>query len=316
MKNILIFSKLIDEETTSVMSWMDFLETVNIFRVNLINRDSKITIDLNEGYIKFMDKISIKQFDKIWVRKSGTTEQFYSLGEMNNNRLNSQLSDEKNAIINHIISNYSPEKILGKTKFNDNEKLTNLIKAKEFGIDIPKTIVTSEKKELQKFYSENNCKVISKAISNSIFLNDKNKNYATYTDEITLEIIDSLQDSFFPSLFQQNINKRYEIRTFFLDGIFFSTAIFYQNHNDSKNDFRKNSTSLRYMPIKISENLSEKLRMLMQNLNINIGAIDLLVDKSGTTYFLEVNPFGQFKNFSEACNFNIEREIAKKILQV
>lgn len=47
------------------------------------------------------------------------------------------------------------------------------------------------------------------------------------------------EQRYFPSLVTQMADKSYEIRSFYLDGYFFSMAIYSQSSEQAKVDFRK-----------------------------------------------------------------------------
>jgi glutathione synthase/RimK-type ligase-like ATP-grasp enzyme len=49
----------------------------------------------------------------------------------------------------------------------------------------------------------------------------------------------------------------------------------------------------------------------MDKLNLLTGSLDILKDKNGKYYFLEVNPIGQFGMVSKPCNYYIEEQIAE-----
>ena len=117
-------------------------------------------------------------------------------------------------------------------------------------------------------------------------------------------------------MFQEYIEKLYEIRAFYLDGNFYCSAIMSQNDSRTKVDFRNyniekpNRTPSYKLPI----DLEEKISQLMACLNLNSGSIDLLVDVSGNYIFLEVNPIGQFGQVSKPCNYFLEMEVAKHLM--
>ena len=133
-----------------------------------------------------------------------------------------------------------------------------------------------------------------------------------YTSDINEDFLSSLPKSFGPTLFQKKISKKYEIRSFFLNGKFFSMAVFSQNDPQTKTDFRnynwKNPN--RCVAFTLPNNIAIKLYKLMECLSLDTGSIDIIVDLNGDFIFLEVNPVGQFGMVSIPCNFKLEREIA------
>ena len=120
------------------------------------------------------------------------------------------------------------------------------------------------------------------------------------------------EDSFFITFFQEKIEKDFEIRSFYLNGRFFSTAIISQNDERTKTDFRKYNLekpnrNVRYnLPIEIEG----KTRQLMELLDINCGSIDFIKSEE-KFYFLEVNTVGQFLGVSSMCNYGAEKAIAE-----
>ncbi|WP_228444971.1 ATP-grasp domain-containing protein [Chryseobacterium indoltheticum] len=122
------------------------------------------------------------------------------------------------------------------------------------------------------------------------------------------------KDTLFISFFQEKIEKDFEIRTFYLNGKTWSMAIFSQNDEQTKVDFRKYNDDKpnRNVRYKLPKDIEEKVHILMQTLDLNCGSLDFM--KSGNKYyFLEINPVGQFGNVSADCNYFLEREIALQL---
>ncbi len=129
------------------------------------------------------------------------------------------------------------------------------------------------------------------------------------------KFINSLPENFFPSLFQKKIDKKFEIRSFFIDNSFFSMAIFSQSNPKTKIDFRRydHENPNRYVPFKLPKGIENKLFHVMNKLKINSGSIDLIYSNNKEIYFLEVNPIGQFGMISFPCNYYLEKIIAQKL---
>ena len=118
---------------------------------------------------------------------------------------------------------------------------------------------------------------------------------------------------FFPSLFQVEVKKDYELRIFYLRGDFYAMAIFSQEYEMARTDFRKYSGEkpLKCVPYSLPDEIKKKLKKLMDMLSLNTGSIDMIVDTAQKYYFLEVNPSGQFGMTSEPCNYYLEKKIAQ-----
>ena len=56
--------------------------------------------------------------------------------------------------------------------------------------------------------------------------------------------------------------------------------------------------------------------LLMKQLQLESGSIDMVVTPNNEYVFLEVNPVGQFDYVSKLCNYFIEKEIAVKLIEM
>ena len=197
------------------------------------------------------------------------------------------------------LSDYSAARI---SKFN------TLVAAKQIGLKVPDSIITNNKQDvINFFYKYHNSTLITKSIGENLRLTSTNrKSILQPVKELTYGILQSLPDTFMPSLFQLKIEKDYDIRIFYLNGKCYPMSI----HTD-KLDFRDGYKEAMYNPIVLPEIITEKIRELMLSLELNIGNIDIIKEKkTDNYYFLEINPNGQFGFVSSYCNYNLEKEIA------
>jgi len=122
----------------------------------------------------------------------------------------------------------------------------------------------------------------------------------------------------FPSLFQRSINKKYELRIFYLDSDFYSMAIFSQSNIKTKTDFRNYDENKpnRCVPFTLPLDIKNKLDLFMRRKNYKTGSIDMLVDHNDNFIFLEVNPIGQFGMTSYPCNYYLEKKVAEYLCKI
>ena len=193
-----------------------------------------------------------------------------------------------------------------------------LVKAEQIGMTIPPTLVSGNKKEIIDFFKKHNNNIITKSLYNIIYRETAAKEaffIKCYTQNVN--DITKLPDSFFPTLFQKNIDKRYELRIFYLDGKCYSSAILSQQDPDSQQDFRNTDRDNpnRVVPYNLSTKLKSQIINLMNTIGLNTGSIDIMVGLDGIPYFLEVNPIGQYGWINSYCNFGISDALAKKMIQ-
>ena len=193
-------------------------------------------------------------------------------------------------------------------------KVVALLYAQALGIDYPDSIVTRKKDDLIQFISAHS-KVITKTISNPVFLDENNSSFGMYTTRLTLHDIKQYPNTFFPMYVQEQIPKEYEIRSFYIDGSFYSAAILSQNDDQTKLDFRRynHTKPNRVVPYHLPSEIERKLTELMNRLNLLTGSLDLIYYQN-KYYFLEVNPVGQFDMISTPCNYNLGEIIAKHLI--
>ena len=108
------------------------------------------------------------------------------------------------------------------------------------------------------------------------------------------------------------MDKLFEIRTFYLKRTCYSSAIFSQNDEKTKVDFRNYNyeNPNRTPPFRLPKNIEKSIDLLMKKLDMTSGSLDFVYTKSKKFVFLEVNPIGQFQQVSLPCNYYLEKQIA------
>ncbi|CAG0970261.1 hypothetical protein FLAV_01187 [Flavobacteriales bacterium] len=310
--SVLIFSESYDNSTNAVINYLNEFD-IPVVRFNTdLNNDNLCyikTID-NEFDIKFRlrNKIySIRDFKLIWARRGFfkfkmpdlCNEFKYSGIE---NVFQSHIQTEINYLkffLEYIVENTSSYCIGNPSLYNIN-KLIVLDKAMQHGLNIPNTCVTKEASFIKEIINEKE-EVISKPISNCLNYFIPENEILITQGNITKSLDDIKNEKFNYSLFQNTINIKFELRIFFIMDKYFSAMIV-----KDKNDPNKK----RMMPYKIPNSISDKLKLLMADLQLNTGSIDMLVDENLIYYFLEVNPCGQIEWLSEYCFPNLHYDIA------
>ncbi|MBL0025929.1 MAG: grasp-with-spasm system ATP-grasp peptide maturase [Saprospiraceae bacterium] len=228
--------------------------------------------------------------------------------------LTSNISEERKVISNYYFNFFKNCKWTTYPTAMNGNKIIQLIEAENCNIIIPNYVITLKKSDLINF-SNNYRKIITKPLSHIPALRDEKETTLFYTKILKLTEIKILANTFFPSLFQEYIEKEFEVRSFYFYGKIFSMAIFSQNQKETLYDFRSSPKKLnRRVPYKLPLDLEKKLRILMKKLELNEGSIDLIKSKKGDFVFLEVNPVGQFGMVSYPCNYNLELLIAKHLI--
>ena len=175
---------------------------------------------------------------------------------------------------------------------------------------IPDFLITRNKSDVELFLKKHICCITKGVDKNGFEIKDKIAlgNLATL---ITLSELEHISTQFNYSFIQQYIDKKADIRVFFIGNKIYSTAIFSQNDEKTKIDFRNYNDEKpnRIVPFKLPNSEEKKLRKLMKTLKYQTGSIDYVLDKNNHLYFLEINPIGQYGFISNKCNLFLDKAI-------
>ncbi len=322
MKTIVIVSELKDSTTDLVSKWV-LNENAEVIRIDIDFPELKIIEISTENLIVFTN-FGVQTINKdcvVWFRRA----MYFNVLTFSNYKeeLKKQYHDRVHNFIEFRETVFSFLKWLlinCKTianPFIDNNinKIEVLEIANSIGIQIPKYCISSSKEHILNKFS--NGEFIAVKYFNSYqFTTDDNKVFQCYTNKVSYEQIENYKGEFANLIFQEYIEKKYELRIFFIENKYFAMAIFSQGDSQTSIDFRKYNFNLpnRTSRATLPKQFLEKLKLLSKKLKIITGSYDVIVDKDDNFILLEVNPNGQFGMVSFPCYYNIEYYIAKKKL--
>lgn len=306
---ILIISSDDDVSTQKICKWLDYYKEnyILITESNWIN-DLKI-VGFNELSISiFINEVeyNFSEIKNVWYRKGKLT--FFDRNLIIDDIFISKNIENEWKVINDYLLKF----LKIEDFFNSNiNKLEVLNSAYSIGFKIPLSIITSKKRDLLDSFGMN--RIISKPVNQVVFYQDEKNVYSSLSTEIN---IDEICDTFPISFFQEYIEKKVEIRVFYFYGEFYSMAIFSQNNKQTEIDYRDYDYSKpnRISNYELPNFIKRKIEKLMMKFSLNIGCVDLILDKKDNFYFLEINPQGQFDIISSVHNFCIEKNIAKQLI--
>jgi len=171
-------------------------------------------------------------------------------------------------------------------------KLFQLKIARQLGFNIPATLITNDKNKLRWFFSENKKNVIVKPIAQTRVKSADTPSFI-FTNKLTPSLIERIDDfDLTPCIFQENIDKDYELRITVVGDRVFPAAVYSQDHHETLTDWRRKKLS--FLKIEIPESVHDLCIELVKKLDLKFGAIDLIKTKAGDYIFLEINPNGQW----------------------
>jgi ATP-GRASP peptide maturase of grasp-with-spasm system len=317
---ILIITNTTDLSACSVSDWLTyynqpFVSITNKDKVEFLNLNEDLEFQLMINDTILLDSGRIKS---VWYRRGAINLSYPIKPQPKNNLMglmNTLANEEQKTLEFFLYEKLFYKNSLGnKLKCDVNKLFVNLL-AKKNGLLIPKSLVVTNTEELKKKCL--NKEQITKTILQGLVGETKNKFVSGYTELVDFKMLKDLPSKISPSYIQEKINKKFEIRSFFIEDEFYSMAIFSQKNNKTKLDFRHydDESPNRTVPFKLPTNIKTKLIKTMHQLGLNTGSIDLIYSEDKKYYFLEVNPVGQYGMVSYPCNYYLDDTIAKFLLK-
>ncbi len=184
-------------------------------------------------------------------------------------------------------------------------KLYQLEIAQENGMLVPPTLITNNPEKALQF-----CKNVGRAVVKSLsdeLVEDKDTAYALFTTRVdTDEDFSNLDLN--PSIFQKEIADGTDIRVTVVENEIFPAEIIKYNNLTYESDWRlgigTDNFAIRQHDV-FPDQLKTKCVQIVQEMGLKFGAIDLIKDKNGDYWFLEINPNGQWLFIEEMSGMPI-----------
>jgi glutathione synthase/RimK-type ligase-like ATP-grasp enzyme len=186
-----------------------------------------------------------------------------------------------------------------------------LLVATELGLSVPKTLVSNRPDSVRAFCDSQD-EVIAKPARSGHVVRD-GVDCAVFTTKLRKCDLGDLADTqLSPTIYQELIPKKYDIRVTIVGSRVFAAAIDSQSDPNALIDWRKTTNpNLPHFPIDLPASLISKLLELMSRLSLTYSAIDLVLTPDGRYIFLEVNPNGQWLWIDDMLSLGISRAVAE-----
>ena len=181
------------------------------------------------------------------------------------------------------------------------------------GLLTPDTIITTSQQEIEAFYYKHDGRVVLKAVSQPLVWEDSGKRGFYYTTRVSAKLLSRLgNNGGIPLHCQQLVERSHELRVTVVGEEIFAARV---DTESSDVDWRKElGRSARFSIAVCDDVLADRIRLLMRSLGLVYGAIDFIVDRDGSAYFLEVNPTGAYLWLETELGFPISRCIVSSVL--
>lgn len=305
MSKILVITSVPDVHTDVVYLEIQKLGG-EIIRLNSNHFDANIIFNVTNKNGRCFDfdfqikdselKFDSNSFHTVWLRKP---QAIVPTMEYNDRELSKYIGSEYNIFLQDFytltknkrwINNYWANRIASC-------KLANLDIAKELGLLTPNTIVTNRASYIEEFAEENSWNILVKPFNFKNFELDDKSVYSPFSNKIDKEDFLQFKNSikFSPTLIQEYIHKKIELRVTIIGSTIFTVAIDSQNTKTSVHDFRNaDPNEVDHYVFNLPIDIEKKLLAFNQKLNLSFSTFDIILTPDDKYVFLECNPNGQW----------------------
>lgn len=173
-------------------------------------------------------------------------------------------------------------------------KAQQLYLARRLGFTVPETLITNDPNAFRDFFSRHHNRVIVKIAGRGpTTLQPDQIIYTTLLTAASLEHAEEIR--FAPHLFQQYIEKQYEVRVTVIGDKIFAVRIDSQKNESTRVDWRHyDFANTPHTAMTLPPEVEERCLTMVARYGLMFGAIDLIVTPDNKWVFLEINPNGQW----------------------
>jgi glutathione synthase/RimK-type ligase-like ATP-grasp enzyme len=169
--------------------------------------------------------------------------------------------------------------------------------ASALGLEVPRTLTTNDPEAVPAFWDLCGGRVVVKALSSFAIHDAAGREQVVFTSQLGSEDLAHLdQLALAPMTFQEQLDKRVELRVTLIGERVFAAAVDSQALERSRIDWRREGSELSHawQPYALPDDVANRLRGLAARLGLSYGAADLVVTPDGRHVFLELNPAGEW----------------------
>jgi glutathione synthase/RimK-type ligase-like ATP-grasp enzyme len=191
-------------------------------------------------------------------------------------------------------------------------KPKQLARAFELGFQIPETIITNKASTVRRFVSDGPS--VAKPLTTALMEID-GREQVIFTSQIeALHLEDDVSIEAAPIILQKQIIKQCDLRVTVVGSKIFAAEIHSQDREETIVDWRKGSRpDLPHKKHELPYSIAERCISLTKSFGLRFSAIDLVLDKLGNYWFLEINPNGQWAWIENRLGLPIAEAIADEL---
>lgn len=175
------------------------------------------------------------------------------------------------------------------------DKPRQLSEALRLGMRVPQTLITNDPRQVRAF-SAGGRGCIVKPLRTAL-VEDGGAGKVAFTTRLGSAGLTASDATLraAPIILQHEVIKRYDVRVTVVRNRVFATAIHSQDHEETETDWRRGvRPDLTHAVECLPQTVIDQCLALTESLGLGYGAIDLVRDREGDYWFLEINPNGQW----------------------
>jgi MvdC family ATP-grasp ribosomal peptide maturase len=260
------------------------------------------------------DEISVEEVRAVWARKLWAPRMAHDLDE----RYRSMCISESAAALEGFLDALHNALWVNNLDHQRNaeNKQRQLRLAARAGLRVPRTLVTNDAAEARQFFAETEGQTVAKLLRPlTVSMNaDQPFVYTNRVREEDLAQAEALRHS--PMVFQELIPKACELRVACVAGEAFTGALDATGTSRGHTDWRRAAPEeCRWQKAELPREVASSLQVLMSELGLVFGAVDLICTPEGEHVFLEVNPGGEWGMLERDLDLPISEAIAEALLE-
>jgi MvdC family ATP-grasp ribosomal peptide maturase len=184
------------------------------------------------------------------------------------------------------------------------------------GLCVPRTLVTNDPAAARQFFVETEGQTVAKLLRPLTVSMDAVAPFV-YTSRVREEDLDSAETlRHSPMVFQELIPKARELRVVCVAGETFAGALDASDTSGGQTDWRRAAPGeCRWQKTHLPAEVSSGLQVLMSELGLVFGAVDLICTPAGEFVFLEANPSGEWGMLERDLGLPISEAIAEALME-
>jgi len=175
-------------------------------------------------------------------------------------------------------------------------KFPQILLARELGLRVPRTLITNDPARVRAFYREIEGRLLCKSMKEQGFRDEKD-GYFIFSRKVAPEEFEQHADqvAYCPTLFQEYVEKAFELRITVIGDELFCCRINSQTAKGAETDWRRiDPSQVEHEMMSLPAEIEAKLRRMLTHYGLRYGAFDMIVTPQGEYVFLELNPNGQW----------------------